>query len=345
VASVIAQLGVDPLVLPYLPHLIIGAAAVAIVWRAPETCGGPARGAAGVAGPAGVAGAAGAARKWLPRAVRSRRFWLAVAPAAPWVFGSATLAFVVLPQEVTSAGHLSVGFAGLATTVSVAGGLAVQSLARRLEARRRLAGNVAGLACAVAASALAIVAVTTSSRAIALACAALFGSAYGLCLVSGLRESERLAGPREHAAVVACYYVLTYVGFGAAYLADGLNAVIGRTGTFVALAVAAALTAIWTAGYAAASGPASRAALPVPAGRNTPPLPQDPRQDQPRTGPPSSHSPHSYLAPLVRTVRQGAARQSRHTGQRVPETVDQAERRRGFRPRRQDDGSKAAGTS
>jgi hypothetical protein len=206
-------------------------------------------------------GAVGAARASLPRAVRSRRFWLAVAPAAPWVFGSATLAFVVLPQEVTSAGTLSVGFAGLATTVTVAGGLAVQPLARRLEARRRLAGNVAGLACTVAASALAIAAVTTSSRAIALACAALFGCAYGLCLVSGLRESERLAGQREHAAVVACYYILTYVGFGAAYLADGLNAVIGRAGTFVALAVAAALTAIWTGGYTAVARPAHRAGV------------------------------------------------------------------------------------
>ena len=103
-----------------------------------------------------------------------------------------------------------------------------------------------------------IAAVTTSSRAIALACAALFGCAYGLCLVSGLRESERLAGRREHAAVVACYYVLTYVGFGAAYLADGLNAVIGRAATFVALAVAAALTAIWTGAYTAVSRRAHR---------------------------------------------------------------------------------------
>ena len=239
VASAMAQWAGDPLVLPYLPHLVIGAAAVAVVWRAPET-GGHAR---------------DSAREWLPRAVRSRRFWLAVAPAAPWVFGSATLAFIVLPQEVTSAGRLSVGFAGLATTVTVAGGLAVQPLARRLEARRRLAGSVAGLACVVAASALAIVAVTTFSQATALTCAALFGCAYGLCLVSGLRESERLADRREHAAVVACYYVLTYVGFAGAYLADGLNAIIGRAGTFAALAVVAAVTATWTGLHTAGRQP------------------------------------------------------------------------------------------
>jgi predicted MFS family arabinose efflux permease len=254
VASILAQWAGDPLVLPYLPHLVIGAAALAVVWGAPETGGVQAHGAD--RGPA--RGPAGRARRWLPRAVRSRRFWLAVAPAAPWVFGSATLAFVVLPQEVTSAGSLSVGFAGLATAVTVAGALAAQPVARRLEARRRLAGNVAGLGCVVAGSALAIVAVTTSSRATALACAALFGCAYGLCLVSGLRESERLADRRERAAVVACFYVLTYVGFAGAYLADGLNAVIGRAGTFVALAIAAALTAIWTGAYTAAARPAGR---------------------------------------------------------------------------------------
>jgi MFS family permease len=268
VASILAQWASDPLVLPYLPHLVIGVVAVAVVWRAPETGGaqacGPAQARAPAGGPASAQahaqarGQSGIARRWLPRAVRTRRFWLAVAPAAPWVFGSATLAFVILPQEVTSAGRLSVGFAGLVTTVTVAGGLAVQPLARRLEARRRLAGNVVGLGCMVAGSVLAIAAVTTSDRAIAIACAVLFGCTYGLCLVSGLRESERLADRREHGAVVACFYVLTYVGFGGAYLADGLNAVIGRVGTFVALAIAAALTAIWTGAYTAARQPGDR---------------------------------------------------------------------------------------
>jgi hypothetical protein len=237
VASALAQWARDPLVLPYLPHLVIGAAAVAVVWQAPETAGGHAR----------------ARRQWLPRAVRSRPFWLAVAPAAPWVFGSVTLAFVVLPQEVTSAGSLSVGFAGLATAATIAGGLLVQPLARRLEGRRRLAGNVAGLGCGAGASVLAVLAVTESSREAALICAVLFGCAYGLCLVSGLRESERLADRGEHAAVVAWYYVLTYVGFAAAYLADGLNGVIGRAGTFVALAAATAAVAVWTGAYSAVS--------------------------------------------------------------------------------------------
>jgi hypothetical protein len=186
--------------------------------------------------------------------VRSARFWLAVAPAAPWVFGGASLAFVVLPQEVTSAGALSVGFAGLITTVTVASGIAVQPLARRLETRRRLSGDVAGLGCATVGCAAAIAVVTTSSRPGAVGCAVAFGFAYGLCLVSGLRECERLAGRHEHGAVVACYYALTYVGFGVPYLADGLNGTLGRTGTLAVLAIEAAVSAVWTGIYTFRSG-------------------------------------------------------------------------------------------
>jgi MFS family permease len=238
VASVLAQWAPDPLVLAYLPHVIIGAAAVAVIWRAPETATGH---------------GGGAGRQWPPRAVRSRRFWLAVAPAAPWVFGSAALAFVVLPQEVIKAGSLSVGFAGLITAATVGGALAVQPLARRLEAHWRLAGNVAGLACAAAAAGLGIGVVATSNRLVAVACAIMFGFTYGLCLVSGLREAERLADPGEHGAVVACFYTLTYLGFAVPYLVDGVNTVLGRTGTFVALAIAATLVAAFLAAYTARS--------------------------------------------------------------------------------------------
>ncbi len=73
-----------------------------------------------------------------------------------------------------------------------------------------------------------------------------FGVAYGLCLVSGLRECERLADVDSRGAVVACYYALSYVGFGAPYLVAALNGPLGRVGTLGVLAIVAALTAVWT---------------------------------------------------------------------------------------------------
>jgi MFS family permease len=250
VAASLAEWAPHPLVLPYLPHLIIGLLAVLVLWPAPETAGRAHGAGSGRGAGSDQASALGPGhRAWPPQAVRSARFWLAIAPAAPWVFAIASLAFVVLPQEVTSAGHLSVGFAGLMTTIAVASGIAIQPVARRLETRRRLAGNVSGLVCATVGLGLAAAVVAASSRPGAIVCAVLCGLAYGQCLVSGLRECERLADRREHGAVVACYYALTYVGFGAPYLVDGLNGPLGRIGAFTALAILAALCAAWTAWY------------------------------------------------------------------------------------------------
>ena len=237
VAAVLAQWARDPLVVPYLPHLVIGIAAAAVLAGTPErSAERPGR-----PQPAG--------RRWPPAALRTRRFWLAVAPGSPLVFGSVALAIVVLPEEVTSARTLSAGFAGLMTALSFAAGVAVQPFARRLP--DMLAGAVAGLVCAAAGAAVGIAAVASANRVLAGAAALLLGLAYGLCLVSGLRQAEHMAGPDERGAVIACYYALAYLGFATPYLADGLGALAGKTGAFVALTVIIAALALWTAGYAA----------------------------------------------------------------------------------------------
>ena len=142
------------------------------------------------------------------------------------------------------------------TALSFSAGVAVQPLARRM--RDMLAGGVAGLGCATAGAAIGIAAVATSNRVVAGAAAVLLGLAYGLCLVSGLRQAEHLADPDERGAVIACYYALAYLGFAAPYMVDGLGALVGQTGAFVALtAIIAALT-LWTAGYAASLRRAGR---------------------------------------------------------------------------------------
>jgi len=116
VAAVLAQWAGDPLVVPYLPYLVIGTAAAVVLAGTPEgvTSRSPARVRSLVPAPA--------TRRWPPAAVRTHRFWLAVAPGSPLVFGSVALAIVVLPEEVTSARTLSAGFAGLMTALSFAAG-------------------------------------------------------------------------------------------------------------------------------------------------------------------------------------------------------------------------------
>jgi len=240
VAAGLAQWASDPLVVPYLPHLVIGTLAAAVLAGAPEG--------AASRSPARVRPAA-TARRWPPAAVRARRFWLAVAPGSPLVFGSVALAIVVLPEEVTSARTLSAGFAGLMTVISFAAGVAVQPFARRLH--DMLAGVTAGLVCAAAGCAVGIAAVASADRVLAGVAAVFLGLAYGLCLVSGLRQAEHMAGPDERGAVIACYYAVAYLGFAVPYLAAGLGALSSKSGAFVALTAIIAALALWTAGYAA----------------------------------------------------------------------------------------------
>jgi MFS family permease len=240
VAAGLAQWVSDPLVVPYLPHLVIGAAAAAVLAGTPE--GATSRSSARVRPVA-------TARRWPPAAVRTRQFWLAVAPGSPLVFGSVALAIVVLPEEVTSARTLSGGFAGLLTVLSFAAGVAVQPFARRL--RDMLTGVVAGLVCAAAGCAVGIAAVASADRVLAGVAAVFLGLAYGLCLVSGLRQAEHMASPDERGAVIACYYAVAYLGFAVPYLAAGLGALAGKSGAFVALTAIIAALALWTAGYAA----------------------------------------------------------------------------------------------
>ena len=230
VAAFLAQWAGDPLVVPYLPHLALGTAALAVGLTAPGTRrqGTPAR----------------ASHRGTPAALRSGAFWLGVAPTAAFVFGTISLAIVVLPEEVTSARTLSAGYAGLMTILAFAGGIGVQPAARRLAARRPHAGLVAGLAAAAAGAAVSVAAVAGPSEVLAGLGAVLLGLAYGLCLVCGLQQVEHLSGPRDRGTVLAVYYVLAYLGFAAPAGVDGLNALLGKPGTFAVLAGAAAVLAV-----------------------------------------------------------------------------------------------------
>jgi hypothetical protein len=123
--------------------------------------------------------------------------------------------------------------------LAFAAGIGVQPAARRLAAGRSSLGTVAGVGAAAVGAAVGIAAVAGPNRLLAGVGAVLLGLSYGLCLVAGLHQAEELAGPRDRGSVLACYYVLAYLGFCAPYGVDGLNAVFGQAGTFAVLAGAA----------------------------------------------------------------------------------------------------------
>jgi hypothetical protein len=188
----------------YLPHLVLMAGVLATLRGAPETVEG---------------GRAATVRLRVP-GLRSRRFGGVVAPMAPWVFAAPAIAFALLPS-VVGAEHASDGIALTAaiTSLTALAGVAIQPLARRLEAHAQSnRAGVTGLLVLTVGLMLAAATAQADVTWLLVPCAIVLGGAYGLCLVAGLLEIGRLADDGALAGLTAVYYALTYVGFAVPYL-------------------------------------------------------------------------------------------------------------------------------
>jgi hypothetical protein len=203
VAGCLAQWAPWPTVLPYLVHIALTLPALALLPWVAETrreSGGPPR---------------GILRDLrVPRHGR-RRFRLLVLPMAPWVFGAAGLAYAVMPQLVDSRlGGWGLLYATALTVLYLGTGVAVQPLAKRLD---RMDGGpdpavVAMSVLAAGAAACAADAVLRSPL-LALLAAVVLGAGYGIAVVTGLLEIQRMAPAEDLAGLTGVYYALAYAGF------------------------------------------------------------------------------------------------------------------------------------
>jgi len=202
VAGMVAQWAPAPTVLPYVPHLLIMVVVLELVRRAPVD---EVRPTASVGGRGRLA-------------IRSHpRFRGIVVPLAPWAFAAPVIAFALLPA-VTGLGDRDHGLvlAAAITAITALTGAAVQPVARRLGLSPIVLG-CGGLVTLAAGLGLGVV--TVEGRDWVLVPTGLvLGCAYGLCLVGGLIEVQRLATPAELARATSVYYALTYLGFAAPYL-------------------------------------------------------------------------------------------------------------------------------
>ena len=234
VAGLVAQWAPAPLVLCYVPHLLVMAAVLVPLWRTPETVD------------AGHEGGS-VLRRMRVTSVRLPRFRRLVAPVAPWVFGGATVSIAVLPGLVApSVTGYEVAFNALVAGVTLGTGFAVQPLGRRLAATDTRRGAGVGALAVTAGLLLAALAAATTSPWAVLAAAVVLGAGYGLCLVAGLVETQRLAPPHELAGLTAVFYALTYLGFAAPVLLAALSAVAPYPVLLLVLAALAAVTALAT---------------------------------------------------------------------------------------------------
>ncbi|MCO5967419.1 MFS transporter [Actinoallomurus soli] len=240
VAGALAQWGPWPMVTPYAVHVLLTVAIPVLLLRVPETRpplpyeGGSLRGL--LTGPA--------ADLRVPAPAR-RRFRLVVLPMAPWVFGAAGLAYAVMPQLVGSrAGHWGLAYATGLTVLTLGMGAAVQPVAKRLQ---RGAGARAGRAPVAAMAVMLLGAALCAANAVLLspwlaaATAAILGAGYGIAVVSGLLEIQRMAGADDLAGLTGVYYTLAYAGFLLPTVLATLSAWLSYPVMLTAVAAAALL--------------------------------------------------------------------------------------------------------
>jgi MFS family permease len=132
-------------------------------------------------------------------------------PLAPWVFGSATLAFVTIPTRVHTglAAPMAVGMAALIANGS--------SGVIQFVARARRWGPQAGTTGAVLAAvgyAITAAAPPAMTLGLALALLVVLGCAAGLLLREGLIDLEAAAPRPIRGALTGVFYSVSYIGFG-----------------------------------------------------------------------------------------------------------------------------------
>nr|WP_257013603.1 MFS transporter [Rhodococcus sp. ACPA4] len=148
------------------------------------------------------------------RAASHRRFLLIVLPVAPWVFGSASVAYALLPSLMAgSSGGLPIALSALMSVLALGAGFAIQSAARRIDSPLGARGSIVALTILTVGMLLAAWAATVLTLVSALLAATVLGCGYGMALVAGLLEVQRISSPDDLAGLTAVFYSLTYLGF------------------------------------------------------------------------------------------------------------------------------------
>jgi len=225
VSGLIAELAPAPMIVPYLLHGALMAAALI--------------GALPVADPA-RAGHAGAGAPPPPRArLQAREFQVLaeLLPMAPWAFGLASVTIAILPGLMRARVTHPVLYSGLVIVTTLLSGVLVQPLAKRVGPR----ADLLGLGLGAIGMLIGWRAVAVGSWALVFPVALLVGAGYGLIMTTGLIEVSERASRQGRGTIVGIYYVLTYLGFALPFVHATLARRLGDASTLLAAAVTAVI--------------------------------------------------------------------------------------------------------
>lgn len=202
-AGVLAEWAPWPHVLAYLVNIVLALVALVLLARVPDTRPRP---------PAGEIRRLAEDLK-VP-AARNPRFLLVVLPVAPWVFGACAIAYAVIPDLMSDkTSGWPIAFAALCCVVGLAAGFAIQSVGRRIDRPGTARGAVVALLVLAVGMVLAALAATMLTIWLALVAAAVLGCGYGMAMIAGLLEVQRIAARKHLAGLSAVFYSVTYLGF------------------------------------------------------------------------------------------------------------------------------------
>ncbi|NKY84594.1 MFS transporter [Nocardia veterana] len=210
-AGVLAQWAPWPATLAYLINVALCLIAAVWVLRAPET----------------VATQRTPQPLWedlrIP-AAGHRRFRAVALPLALWLFTSAAAAYAILPTLAADrVAGTPIAFSALITVITLGCGFAIQSVARRIDLPGTARIAVLSLVLTTAGMGAAVYAAATLHLWAVVATAAVLGFGFGIGMVAGLQEIERIARPDDLAGLTAVFYSVSYLGFGSPALLSLLH--------------------------------------------------------------------------------------------------------------------------
>ena len=124
-----------------------------------------------------------------------------------------TMPVLLVGRTAQGLGSGAIGYATLLAVVALACGAGIQPFAARIGLATGGRQLAVGLAVALTGVLGAAGVAAVQQPWLGVPVAALLGAGYGICLVSGLTEVQRIAPPEELAALTAVYYSATYLGF------------------------------------------------------------------------------------------------------------------------------------
>lgn len=201
-AGTLAQWGPAPGQTPYVVHVLISLAAIVGLLSAPET-----RQSAHL----NVKGSFWSDLN-VPTA-RHPRFILAVLPIAPWVFGCAGVAYAIMPGLAQKQVSAPIAFSAGVTAVALMFGFGIQQISQRYINPTNAQAQQIGLVLVIVGMSVATWTAANASVIGTVIVGVILGTGYGVCLITGLTEVQRIAGPDDLGGLTAIFYTVTYIGF------------------------------------------------------------------------------------------------------------------------------------